>query len=205
MAHRVIADRADYLAFLRGDLKAHNVERWTPILALKRPELYYQRLLRKVEYFRIKPGLLFRLLGVFYRFRLLRVGVRTGITFPAGAAAEGLSIAHFGSVVVNSKTRIGAYCRIHSGTNIGTAGGGVPVIGDFVYIGPGAVLYGDIKVGDGAVVGANAVVNSDVPPGVTVAGAPARVISNSDSSKIMPAWFPDRAEFPAVSEPGQVE
>jgi serine O-acetyltransferase len=189
MAHRTIHSLSDYREFLRADLRAHDVERWHPLLALKRPELRYQRLMRRVEYSRVKRGPLNKMVAPLHRFLLLRMSIRTGITFPAGAAAEGLSIAHFGSIVVNTKTRIGRFCRIHSATNIGTAGGGVPTIGDFVYIGPGAVLYGDISVGDRAVIGANAVVNRDVPAGVTVAGAPARVIAHRDSSRVMPAWI----------------
>ena len=45
-----------------------------------------------------------------------------------------------------------------------------PVIEDDVWIGPGAVVLGPIKVGRGAAVGANAVVTKDVEPGRTVVG-----------------------------------
>ncbi|NKS98697.1 hypothetical protein GS498_19680 [Rhodococcus hoagii] len=40
--------------------------------------------------------------------------------------------------------------------------GAAPQLGDGVYVGPGAVLYGGIKLGSGAVVGANSVVHKDV-------------------------------------------
>jgi serine O-acetyltransferase len=46
-----------------------------------------------------------------------------------------------------------------------------PVIGDDVYIGAGARVLGDVRIGNGAVVGANAVVTRDIPPGTTVVGA----------------------------------
>jgi serine acetyltransferase len=45
-------------------------------------------------------------------------------------------------------------------------------------IGAGAVLLGDITVGDGATIGANSVVLHSVPPGVTVVGAPARPLNH---------------------------
>lgn len=48
------------------------------------------------------------------------------------------------------------------------------VLGDRVLVGAGAVVLQGRNVGDGATVGAGAVVTSDVPPGVTVVGAPAR-------------------------------
>ncbi len=186
-----IRSKADYRRFLDEDLKAHNLKRWGVTSPLRKPEVYYQRLMRRVEYLNSKSGPLNRLFLFYARYRLQRFSIRTGISFPPGVSDMGLSIAHYGSIVVNAKARIGKYCRIHSATNIGTAGGGVPTIGDYVYIGPGAVIYGDITVGDRAVIGANAVVNRDVPSGVTVAGVPARVIAERDSSYIVPIWFPN--------------
>ncbi|WP_374112770.1 hypothetical protein [Gordonia sp. C13] len=71
--------------------------------------------------------------------------------------------------------RAGAFCRIHSATNLGESDGSAPVLGDGVYIGPGAVLYGGISVGRGSVVGANAVVGKDIPENSLAVGAPASV------------------------------
>ena len=47
-------------------------------------------------------------------------------------------------------------------------------------IGSGATLLGGIVVGEGAIVGAGSVVTRDVPPGVTVAGNPARVLTRQE-------------------------
>jgi serine acetyltransferase/thymidylate kinase len=46
-----------------------------------------------------------------------------------------------------------------------------PVIGDDVSIGAGARVFGDVRIGNGATIGANAVVTRDIPPGATVVGA----------------------------------
>lgn len=51
-----------------------------------------------------------------------------------------------------------------------------PVIGNRVDISAGAVIVGAITVGDGAVIGANAVVTKSVPPGAVAAGVPARIV-----------------------------
>lgn len=84
-----------------------------------------------------------------------------GYEIPLNVFGPGLSVPHFGTIVVNGSARIGANCRIHVGVNIGTAkdfGSACPKIGDNVYIGPGAKLFGDIVIADGCVIGANAVV-----------------------------------------------
>jgi serine O-acetyltransferase len=51
------------------------------------------------------------------------------------------------------------------------------VIGGHVDIAAGAKVLGGVTIGEHARVGANAVVVSDVPPGTTVVGIPARILS----------------------------
>ncbi|WP_172582174.1 serine O-acetyltransferase [Subtercola boreus] len=185
-----IRSRQDYLRFLEWDLRAHGLNRWRFYLVPQYPELHYQRVLRRTEYLRTLPGIVGKIRYSIQRVRLARLSVHTGISIPPGVFGPGLSIAHFGSIVVNDRARVGAWCRIHSGTNIGVNRGGVPELGSHVYIGPGAVLFGAITVGDSVVVGANAVVTEDVPSSVTVAGAPAKVIAERGSASSMPEWFP---------------
>lgn len=193
-AHDRIRNRQDYRAFLAADLEAHGLPRWRWYLRLQHPELHYQRVLRLVELAQTGSSPWARLLYVVTRVQLARLAVRTGISIPPGTFARGLSVAHCGSIVVNDRARIGAFCRIHSGTNIGVHAGGVPRIGDRVYLAPGAVVYGAVTIGDDVLVGANSVVGADVPDGVTVGGAPARVIAAHGSGSSMPEWFPPLAD-----------
>ncbi|NBI32563.1 serine O-acetyltransferase, partial [Enterorhabdus sp. P55] len=51
-----------------------------------------------------------------------------------------------------------------------------PRLGKNVFIGAGAKVLGPVYVGDGAKVGANAVVLKDVPGGATAVGVPARIV-----------------------------
>ena len=90
---------------------------------------------------------------------------------------------HYGTIVVNPAAKIGANCRIHPSTSIGDYNG-VPEIGNNVYIGPGAKIYGNIVVGNNVAIGANAVVNKSVPDNVIVGGIPAKILSQKTSIEI---------------------
>ena len=68
------------------------------------------------------------------------------------------------------------------------------VIGNDVWIGYGATLLSGVEVGDGAVVGAHAVVSRDVPPYTIVAGNPAQVVRKRFSDEqieglLAAAWW----------------
>ena len=86
----------------------------------------------------------------------------------------GLYLLH-GQVVIDGLTEVGAQARIGPFVTIGLRQGSIhgPRIADDVAIGTGAKVLGQITVGPGAEVGANAVVIEDVPAGTTVAGIPA--------------------------------
>jgi len=122
-----------------------------------------------------------RLLLLPARLVLRRFRYRMGINLPwQTSVGPGIFLGHAGGIVVNAGAVIGSNCNISHNVTIGSNKGrraGVPQIGDNVYIGPGAVVAGAITVGTGSAIGANSVVLDDVPAGVTVAGAPARVVS----------------------------
>ena len=93
----------------------------------------------------------------------------------------GLRINHYGLIVVNSEAKIGEWCDIHQGVNIGQniEKGSVPILGNNIWIGPGAKIFGKIMIGDNTMIGANAVVSKSFEEGnCRIAGNPAKVISN---------------------------
>ncbi len=102
----------------------------------------------------------------------------TGIHLPRGAKiGPGLRIWHFGGIVLNPDTVIGKNCTLRHNVTIGNRiyDHDVPVIGDNVDIGVGAVIMGSIKIGNNVSIGANAVVLCDVPDNHIAVGVPAKI------------------------------
>ena len=121
-----------------------------------------------------------------FRIILRHYHYKYGIELPKGTkVGEGFYIGHFGGIIISGGAVIGRNCNISQGVTIGVAGRGenrgIPVIGDCVYIGPGAKVIGKIRVGNNVAIGANAVVTKDVPDNAVVGGVPAKVISMNGS------------------------
>lgn len=124
--------------------------------------------------------------GVFNKVRFFvalykyeKLSRKCHVRIPLGVCGEGLSVPHPEVLAVSKGAKIGKNCRIQKMVSIspafGTSKG--PRIGDNVYIGPGANLYGDIEIADNCWIGANAVVNkSFLEPYSVIAGVPAKVV-----------------------------
>lgn len=106
---------------------------------------------------------------------------RWGIEIHGGASiGPGLVIMHYGGIFISSKAVIGKNFTIAHDVTIGTEGtgqrAGAPTIGDDVVINAGAKVNGKIRVGNGARIGPNAVVNRNVPDFALVHTASTQVV-----------------------------
>lgn len=113
----------------------------------------------------------------------------TGIEIhPAAKLGRRLFIDHGMGVVIGETARIGDDVLIYHGVTLGGVGGAKgairhPQIGNRVMIGSGAKLLGNITVGEGAQIGANAVLVRDVPANAVMVGIPARVARKATDSE----------------------
>lgn len=139
----------------------------------------YLRNLRKVEYFTNVPILGGRFFRAYYNLKLRVSARKLGYYIGINSCGPGLSLPHYGTVIISAEARLGENCRVHVCVNIGRSAGGkkAPQIGDNVYIGPSCVLYGDIIIANNITIGANATVNkSFYQENVVIAGTPAKIV-----------------------------
>lgn len=107
-------------------------------------------------------------------------GVEIGKDVTLGA---GVFFVHSVGVVIGGNARVGARVRFYGNNTIGTAkDNGYPTLEDDVQVGSGARVLGPVRVGARSIIGANAVVLSDVPPDSLVVGIPARVVARHNGA-----------------------
>ena len=133
---------------------------------------------------RVHGGFLRRLLTFFLNRSARRHG---GYIGNGAALADIPSLPHgLHGVYISRYASIGPGCRIYQNVTIGEVDGKAPSVGAGCLIGAGAVLVGDIRIGDHVKVGAGAVVARDVPSHSTVVAPPCRILPGGD-----PAFHPE--------------
>ena len=127
----------------------------------------------------IRPPLVRKVFSFFYRVLFKLIQIITGVELPCEVQiGRNFVIDHFGGIIVSGYAKFGDDCRIRNGVVVGLLRieePGAPVIGNGVDIGAGAKLLGRISIGDNVLIGANAVVISDVPANSVAVGVPATI------------------------------
>jgi len=122
------------------------------------------------------------LLKPLYAFLNHRTKAKWGIMLaPTARIGKGFHIFHFGGIFVGEQVIIGENCSLSHDVTIGLAGEGkrrgAPMIGNNVYIAPGAKIAGRVHIGNNVKIGANAVVSKDVPDNALVQVPSMQVVS----------------------------
>ena len=156
-----------------------DVNRWSEILPVKSGD-GFRAFAMYFKYFpEFRSEVYWRVGGVMSRLLSLFAPKHPTLYFdtPSNMVGNGLVIQHGHSTIIHAE-RIGERCQIWQNVTIGkkVSGGKKPVIGNDVKIYAGAVVLGDIIIGDNVQIGANSVVIKNVPDNCVVVGNPARII-----------------------------
>lgn len=126
----------------------------------------YIKALRYVEYYQNNSGGIFNKWLLLWWLRKLRyLSHITSFQIPPHTCGWGLTIWHWGSIIINPAAKLGNNCTLYPGVLIGhkAQGGGAATIGNNVFIGAGTKIIGPVKIGDNVIVGQNCVITKDIP------------------------------------------
>lgn len=139
-------------------------------------------LYRVAKFYKRKNKLLFIFFRLLHRHYSYKFGIDLAIDATIG---YGLYIGHFGGITISPDTIMGDNCNLSQGVTIGVSGRGenrgVPKLGNCIFVGPGAKLFGKIEIGDFSAIGANAVVNKSFKSQSVIVGIPSKSISQLGS------------------------
>jgi len=188
-------------AFLADLARAYELgegSRWRRIAeCLRSPGVHAVAVFRFGQWILEEAGWVRLVLDPIYHLLNTLVHMAWGIEIPRRATiGPGLYIGHFGTIIVATGAVIGENCSLSQDVTIGVSGRGsrrgVPLIGDNVYIAPGARLFGRIRIGHNVKIGANAVVHRDVPDNAVLVLDPGfRIVSfngNRKAAESTPDW-----------------
>lgn len=183
----MISSKSELELFLESDRKALGIKKGGIVQSFIEvffpDEIWkFEKILRYTEYYHNVKSVQkwwYQLPYYIYRIKLRRQSIKLGFSIPINVCGKGLSIAHYGSIVISANAHIGDFCRIHTNVNIGASAGKLmaPSIGNNVYIGPWAILFGEITITDNVTIGANATVNTScIEQHSVLAGTPAKIV-----------------------------
>lgn len=139
----------------------------------------------------------------------------------AASIGPGFYIGHVGTIYIG-RCSIGANCSVTHNVTIGQGfcgdSYGLPTLGDDVWIGAGATLYGKIRIGNGVTINCGSILSRSLPDKCLAGGNPARVLLLNHENQILfrnwresggnvvPAESDVRTESPAeVESPAEIE
>lgn len=172
------ADSKNYWHLHQGCLKRWYTHLFTDPMTDQTKIWAYIYNLRHLEYHINNKGLYHTIAKIYYSWRLRSLSYKTGFQISPNTCGKGLTIWHWGTVLINGRVRIGENCTLRPMVLIGqrSAGEETVNIGNSVTISSGVSIIGPLTIGDNVIIAPNAAVASDVPSNSLVGGVPAKVI-----------------------------
>lgn len=179
----MISSRDELQFYIKADLMM-NCGYFAPPVATRLKRLFvhdyimeYLVSMRKTAFAMNTGGFRKHPLAIFSFLKWKRLGVKLGFSIGYNSLGYGVVIPHYGTIVVGESNHIGNYAVLHTSVCVSNNG---KTIGDGFYCATGAKITTRCTIGDFVSVGANSVVNMNVPDHVLVAGMPAKVIKNAE-------------------------
>lgn len=133
-------------------------------------KFYQYKLMKSYRYFNYYQNQKRKYFKKIYRGRKYgKYSLKTSCQINCDNIGEGFIFNH-GNIVINKSCVIGKNLNLVGGNCIGGTDHGAPKIGDNVFVGYGAIILGNITIGNGAKIGGGALVTKDVPAGSTIVG-----------------------------------
>lgn len=166
----LLCDSKNYEPFIGNSLvdwaKRFNTIIFSTPIGEQRHIWNYIKEMRYVEYYDYMSRLnkLYKIPLLYHLHFLRKESHITGFQIPPHTCGKGLTIWHWGAIIVNGEARLGENCTLYPGVLIGhkTPGGGAAIIGNNVFIGAGAKIIGNVKIGDNVTIGQNCVIIKDI-------------------------------------------
>lgn len=172
--------KEDLLSYAKNFLKLEHVSGWVKIrIILTFPTIWLIACHRYGFWVnsRFKNNYIKFFMGFFYILgkRILEI-ITKSIIMKSAEIGPGLCIASKGGVILGAK-KVGRECTVFENITIGKdILGNEPEVGDFVTIGSDTVIYGGIKIGNGAIIKSSTVLTKSVPEYCIVQGNPGRIV-----------------------------
>lgn len=172
-------NKKEFMKELKSELSFYDLSIKSHIMG--NPGYYigaYIKAMRLFQYYSSKNNTKFYWVSkLFWLYKMNKYATKTGFQFDGKSIGFGIKIYHWGHIIINKAARIGSHCTIYPGVTIGSIGKDrFPIIGDNCFIGLGAKVFGDVKVGDNVTICPNAVVVHNIPNNAIVGGVPAKIL-----------------------------
>lgn len=170
-----IQSREDYLDFLKADKSANHFHKLFPIPFYDYIWIYL-RIMRSLECLDNCYPNTKKIQKAIQKFRLRQYSVKLGISIPPHTFGKGLTLWHWGSIIINPKVDGGDFVVIQSDVNISEN----VKIGNYVYLAPGVKVLEGVEIRERVIVGANSVVTKSIyEDNTTWVGCPAHKIKDN--------------------------
>lgn len=183
----MITNKKELISYIRQDRKMNGRPADRSLFDIIKEFIYPNqiavlRYMRKLEYYTNAKPYGWQIMRFVYDYKYRKASRLLGYSIAINTCGPGLSLPHYGTIIISGHSRIGNNCRIHACVNIGASAGNelAPQLGDNVYIGPSSVLFGDIRIANNVTIGANATVNKSIQEEhVVIAGTPATIVKRN--------------------------